>query len=190
MATQATTAPRTDNPPAPSPRRKWWVIAIVGLVALGLGVGLGYALPERSGTDAAHGADVPAAVVDQVVAFLDDYETAWNNHDVDATLALYTDDFIWEGKSAEVSRARVIGDVAGFNERLEWEFVGEPLVIPAFNMANAYDVSAKWVEWENAPEGSDRITEPVLGISTYRLVDTDGGLKIYRANPSQDWFEE
>jgi len=184
MATQTKAAPRTDDPPASPPRRKWWVMAIVGLVALGLGFGLGYVVSERSGTDAAKG-DVPAEVVDRVGAFLDAYETAWKSNDSDAVLALFTDDFTFEGMTVEGSAVKLRRDMNFYMGGYGWEYVGDPLVVRAYNMANAYDVSAQWVDWPlDYPEDTTSF------MTMYRLVDNDGVLKIYRVYPSEDWFEQ
>ncbi len=184
MATQTKTAPRTDSPSASPPRRRWWVMAIVGLVALGLGFGLGYLVSERSGTDVAKG-DVPAEVVDRVGAFLDAYETAWTSMDSDAVLAMVADDFAFEGMTVEGSAAKLRGEMNYFMGGYQFEYVGDPLVVRAFNMANAYDVSAQWVTWPlDYPE------QVTSYMTTYRLVDNDGVLKIYRGYPSEDWFEE
>lgn len=191
MSTEQKSAPVSDHPRDPSRGQKWWVVALVGLVALGLGFGVGYLVSERTATDAARG-DVPAEVVDRAILVLDAYKTASNAGDVEASLALFTDEFVWEGKTVETSRARLIEQLGGYGEGTEWEFVGDPLVVPAWNMANAYDVSVKWVEWDTPAEGADadRITWRAEGITTYRLVDKDGALKIHRFYPSPDWFEE
>ena len=159
-------------------------MAIVGLVALGLGFGLEYVVSERSGTDVAKG-DVPAEVVDRVGAFLDAVETAWTSNDTDAVLAMYTDDFTFEGMTVEGSAVRLLREVNQYMASNGFEYVGDPLVVRAYNMANAYDVSAQWVDWPlEDPEDTTSY------ITTYRLVDNDGVLKFYRVYPSEDWFEE
>lgn len=160
----------------------WWVVAVIGLVAAGLGLGLGYVVfaPKESATTVA---EVSAEEVDRVVATLDAYEEAWNANDADAVLALFADDYVKaEGLSVEASRRMLRNEVGQMAAQSgTWEFVGDPLVVPQRGRGG-YDVSAAWVS--STATSSD--SPP--GITIYHLVDEDGVLKIQRATYNSDWF--
>lgn len=65
-------------------RRSWWVTALIGLLALALGIGVGYWLFGTDDEGAAQ--DVPA----DVEQLIDDWLVAWGEGDMDAILSLMT----------------------------------------------------------------------------------------------------
>jgi uncharacterized protein (TIGR02246 family) len=173
---------------APTSRRGFagWVVAVVALIAAGLGVGIGYLVSSQ--TSEVGQSSVSAQEVDRVVAMLDAYEAAWNANDADAVLDLFTDDYVWaDGYTVEASRSVLRREVARWADtRAQWEYVGDPAVvrIPLNREADGtYDVSALWVQSNATTE------ETYYGITVYRLADDDGVLKIRRSAPDGIWFQ-
>jgi hypothetical protein len=176
----------TNSVHAPTSRRGFagWVVAVVALIAAGLGVGIGFLVSSQ--TSEVGQSSVSAEEVDRVVAVLDAYEAAWNANDADAVLDLFTDDYLYaEGFKLEASKPALRRDIARFaRQDITWEWVGEPFVVGGSLSGGEYDVSALWKEWTATAEDW-----PAYGISTYQVVDEDGVLKIRRAEYNSIWFQ-
>lgn len=162
----------------------WWVVAVVGVIAAGLGLGLGYLVfgPTTSEADVS---SVSTEEADRVVALLDAYETAWNANDPDAVLDLFADDYVYaDGHRVETSKPVLARGVAqSAKAGAQWEYVGDPVVIPHGMLDDGtYHVSAPWAS------SHETSSEAAFGITVFRVVDEDGVLKIQRSRPDDDWF--
>ncbi len=178
---------QTNSEHASTSRRGFagWVVAVVALIAAGLGVGIGYFVPSQ--TPDVEQSNVSAEEMDRVVALLDAYETAWNANDADAVLDVFSEDFVLaEGYTVETTGPALRRDLARNTDMgMSWEYVGDPVVVrlPSTVAAHGtYNVSAPWVA-SNYTTG-----DTYYGITVYRLIDDDGVLKIRRAAPDDTWF--
>ncbi len=159
--TTTTRAPDQQTQPVV---RRWgpWVVAVVGAVALALGVGIGYL---------AFGGSDDRAVPPEVEQLVTDYVDAWNAQDADAIRALATDDAILSGRSVGATGAMSLENLL--------PRVGEStLQIDDIMVAGEgpdYEVVVRGgLLSSQGGTGSD-------GLTYLRLMERDGTLKVFLA---------
>lgn len=178
MTTQVTNPTQTPIAERPSPL---WPVLVVVVVTLVLGLGAGYVLFGRDG------ADVNAEVreIARVEAFLDAWADAWEAQDVDAAIALMTEDGMAYGYRPDEDGVRGLAFAA--EERFnDYTFEASDVVlvrdtlstVATGGMGPAYDVVEKVAV-------SSRHTGEVQGRTfeyLHIVTDDDGLLKLHHAS--------
>ena len=148
---------------APERGVRWWIVAVIGVVALAIGVLIGNNL------DGGRDTSDPERAVDQ-------YNTAWEENDPEALLAVVTDDFVEEYQyysqpddqvvtsedSWDASRAASYAEFSDY----QIEVSGDAIVVgdgPWFVSVNE----------SQAGDGSE-----YEGTATYVVVDDGGTLRL------------
>lgn len=158
-----------------------WPVLVVVVVTLVVGLGAGYVLFGRDG------ADVNAEVreIARVEAFLDAWADAWETQDVDAAIALMTEDGMAYGYRADEDG--VLGLAFAAEERFEgYTFEASDVIlvrdtlstVATGGMGPAYDVVEKVAV-------SSRDTGEVQGrtFEYYHIItDDDGLLRLHHAS--------
>ena len=148
---------------APGRRMRWWMVAVIGVVALAIGVFIGNSL------DGGRDTSDPERAIDQ-------YNTAWEENDPEALLEVVTDDFVEEYHyyaqrddqvvmSEDSWDARTAARYAEFSD-YQIDHSGDAIVVgdgPWFVSVNESQVG-EGTEYE--------------GTATYVVVDDGGTLKL------------
>lgn len=157
---------------------RWWIVAVVGVLALAIGLMIGRALDDgdaASDVGTPDGGDAAMSEPEQVV---DDYNTAWEENDREAILAAVTEDFTEEyrwytesdgqvsvgGDSWDASSAASYASTSDYQIDLS----GEAIVVG----------DGPWfISVTESQTGGGYTYE---GTTSYVVVDDDGTLKLDR----------
>ncbi len=135
-------------------------IAVLAVALIGLAAWVVYDNTQTPATN-------PSGDVTQL---LDDYNSAWNNHDGDAFLALVTDGYVLDLRAGDSDATETAAMITSL-ETVNWnvDVVGEPI------MAG----SGPWyVSTVDLLTANDYPPNGIDGISTYTIVDVGGTLKV------------
>lgn len=105
-----------------------------------------------------------------VTQLLDDYRSAWNNHDGDAFLALVTDDYVFDSGTGNSDATETAATITSM-ETVNWnaEPVGDAIMAGS---GPWYESTVDLLTADNYP------SDGIDGISTVTIVDDGGTLKV------------
>lgn len=154
----------------------WWVAALLAVLALAVGLGIGYlAFGEDSSADGGEAGMTDA----EVESLMDDYLEAMNAYDSDAIRALATEDAVIAGRSLDVT------GVLGFDAEVdEWESMGVSfvpsgdLIIVDTSGGTADEYKVGQVRTVVNPDGSELFRDLFVAF----LIREDGELLISSEN--------
>lgn len=75
---------------------RWWIVAVVGVLALAIGLMVGRALGDGDAASDVGTTDGGGGAMSEPEQVIDDYNTAWEENDREAILAAVTEDFTEE----------------------------------------------------------------------------------------------
>ncbi|MGB7818925.1 MAG: hypothetical protein WBL35_09370 [Ornithinibacter sp.] len=159
------TEPQESAPTAPSEGRRlpWWVGTLALVMAVAVGVGIGFLAPGRD--------SVTSSAEDrEVEQFVDDLFAGWNAYDADAIRAIATDDAVLDTHDLTATGALSLEAALERNREdgRSFERVGDPIVQ---DNGAAIDV----VQLLRAGTASSNNDDYILVL---RLVREDGTLKV------------
>jgi len=177
MATSTETRPRLDMRPGPEPARirfLVWAVIVLGVAVIAFAA-LAF-LADSDSTAASEG--TVSAEVDQL---LDAYVAAWNDSDSEAFRSVISDDYVIEtgryGSFSGQMQASLLGGVPGWHS----EPIGEPIMVG----------DGPWYVSTGGLITADRFPpEGVASVSTFKIVDEGGVLKVAAHYPFAEYFEE
>lgn len=150
------------------------IVAVLAIALVGLGVWVVY--------EATTGPET--AVNAEIQQLLDDYAAAWNNYDGDGFLAVVGDDYVMRtGRYGDWTADQQVVPV-GDSITHGWhsEVIGEAIMTGEGPWYVSHVQYLTTTDSLLPPEG-------VYGVSTFKIVDEDGTLKIARHTFSADFYE-
>lgn len=163
-STMTTTIERpTEQVETTERNNRWLVITVVMLALALLALGAWVIFDQASQPETAATAEVEA--------LYDDYIAAWEDSDTSAFTILATDDYVFTSFGTPFSRDEQVMTIVALWRNPVFELVGDLVVMGA---GPEYFVTA-----------AERITigsAEYFGVSAYRMVDTEDGLKIAEHN--------
>ena len=177
MATSTETRPQLDVQSGPDPARgRFLMLAVIVLGIAVVVLGAMALFGDSDSTEASQG-----AVSAEVEQLLDAYGAAWNDSDREAFLSLVSDDYVIEsgryGSFTGSAQATYLGSVPGWHS----EPIGEPLMVG----------EGPWyVSTGNLITADQFPPEGVASISTFKIVEEGGVLKVAAHHPLGEYFDQ